>query len=84
MEMSFPVRFPEVYERVSPPRSDAEIEREMNRRCGYSEFEDASPVQFADHAVRRNGRSGTHWNGASAPGTRLKNSGQKNRPLVRK
>lgn len=37
--MAFEIRFPAVYERISAPRTDEEIERELNRRCGYVECE---------------------------------------------
>jgi hypothetical protein len=56
--MAFEVRFPAVYERISAPRTDEEIERELNRRCGYPirEFE---PVKSID--PDRDPRAGTKW-----------------------
>lgn len=31
----FEVKFPAVYERISAPRSEEEVMRELDRRCGY-------------------------------------------------
>lgn len=95
MQMSFPVRFPDIYERVSPVRTVEEIEREMDRRCGYPPENIASPVPAIDP---HEARAGTAWEQRTAlnahralaiankvtSGTRKKSSGQLNRPLVRK
>ncbi len=64
--MSFPVRFPVNYERVTPVRTDEEIERELNRRCGYPEVMDyVPPIRFIDPVI--DSRAGTQWERRNAP-----------------
>ena len=63
--MAFEVRFPAVYERISPPRTDEEIERELNRRCGYLDPTEIAPVKFVDPAI--DPRAGTKWERRNAP-----------------
>lgn len=95
MQMSLPVRFPAVYERVSPFRTVEQIETEMNRRCGYPPENVAPPVREVDPIEAR---AGTAWEQRAAlnanralaianrvtRGTRKKNAGQLNRPLISK
>ncbi len=41
--MLYPVKFPAIYERISKPRTDEEVLRDLDRRCGYVE----SPVRHS-------------------------------------
>lgn len=63
MQMSFPVRFPAIYERVSPVRTVEEIEREMDRRCGIVPMDVIPPVRHVDP---EEAREGTYWERKSA------------------
>lgn len=58
MQMSFPVRFPAIYERVSPFRTVEEIELEMDRRCGLARADAIAPVRHVDP---EEAREGTPW-----------------------
>ena len=57
--MAFEIRFPAVYERISPYRTPEEVEREMNRRCGYMDPTEIAPVRFVDPTI--DPRIGTKW-----------------------
>lgn len=63
--MAFEVRFPAVYERISPYRTPEEVERELNRRCGYMDPTEIAPAKFVDQAI--DPRAGTKWERSNAP-----------------
>lgn len=51
----FEVKFPAIYERISTPRSEDEVMRELDRRTGYPCNDCAAPVKTIDP------RAGSHW-----------------------
>ena len=76
-----PIRFPSIYERVTPFRRQKQIEQELNRRTGYPEEGRIAPARRVNPDE---GRSGTAWERTEKRGTRESNVGQLNRPLVRR
>lgn len=53
--MALEIRFPAVYERITIPRSDEDVIREMDRRCGYTEPAQAKSIAFDPEMEPRKG-----------------------------